>query len=45
MHEPRSRDANSSVVGEDEIVNYVEGTVLANGGHALTINTRNPTEQ
>jgi len=31
MHEPWSRDANSSVVGEDEIVNYIEGTVLANG--------------
>ena len=37
MHEPWSRDANSSVLGEDEIVNYIEGTVLANGDQALTI--------
>jgi hypothetical protein len=25
------------VLGEDEIVNYIEGTVLANGDQALTI--------
>ena len=37
MHEPWSRDANSSVLGEDEIVNYIEGTVLANRDQALTI--------
>jgi len=36
-HESWSRDANSSVLGEDEIVNYIEGTVLANGDQALTI--------
>ena len=37
MHEPWSRDANSSVLGEDEIVNYIEDTVLANRDQALTI--------
>ena len=36
-HESWSDDANSSVLGEDEIVNYIEGTVLANGDQALTI--------
>jgi len=37
MHESWSRDANSSVLGEDEIVNYSEDAVLANGDQALTI--------
>jgi hypothetical protein len=36
-HESWSDDANSSVLGEDEIVNYIEGTVLANGDQALTV--------
>jgi hypothetical protein len=37
LHESWSRDANSSVLNEDEIVNYIEGTVLANRDRALTI--------
>jgi len=36
-HEPWGREANSSVVGDDEILTYIEGTVLANGDQALTV--------
>jgi hypothetical protein len=40
MHEPWRRDTNRSVPSEDEILNYIEGTVLANGDQALTIKYR-----
>jgi hypothetical protein len=37
MHEPWSREVNSSVLGEDEILSYIEGPVLTNGDQALMI--------
>jgi len=37
MHEPWGREANSSVLGDDEILIYIEGTVLANGDQTVTI--------
>ena len=37
LHEPWGRTASSSVIGEDEILSYVEGPVLNNGNETLTI--------